>query len=126
MEPGATELSAAADDRASDKHPDEGKSAGRQQAEGLTRASERAWRALVALVAVLSIPLGVGLIKLHSGHWYPTFDFAATEIRVRDVASRHIPLIGLAGRIGSLANQGSHPGPISFYLLFPFWKLSGS
>ncbi len=38
----------------------------------------------------------------------------------------HPPLIGLAGRIGPLgADGGSHPGPISFYLLWPAWQILG-
>jgi hypothetical protein len=45
---------------------------------------------------------------------------------VRDVWSAHPPLIGLPGRIGSLAHQGSHPGPISFYALWPFYRLFGA
>src|SRR5687768_6170746 len=51
---------------------------------------------------------------------------AMTELRVRDVGSRDTPLIGLPGRIGNFPDQGSHPGPASFYLLAPFYRLSGS
>jgi hypothetical protein len=51
---------------------------------------------------------------------------AQTELRVRDVVSSHPPLIGLAGRIGPFgAGGGSHPGPISFYALWPVWTLFG-
>src|SRR6202011_5380122 len=45
---------------------------------------------------------------------------------VRDVASAHPPLIGLAGRLGSFGHQGSHPGPISFWALWPFCRLFGA
>ena len=41
-------------------------------------------------------------------------------------APRTRPLIGLPGRIGTLAQQGSHPGPLSFYSLAPFYRLFGS
>ena len=58
--------------------------------------------------------------------WYPIGDLAQTELRVRDVFSSHPPLIGLAGRIGTLGHQGSHPGPLSFWALWPFYKLLGS
>jgi hypothetical protein len=75
---------------------------------------------------LLSLPLVIAAAKLYSPRWYPTLDWAWTEIKVRDVASSHPPLIGLAGRIGQFGRQlGSHPGPISFYLLFPVWKLLG-
>ena len=48
-----------------------------------------------------------------------------TELRVRDVGTRHTPLIGLPGRIGKFPDQGSHPGPLSFYLLAPTYRLLG-
>jgi hypothetical protein len=79
-----------------------------------------------ALLVVLAFPLVVALVELRRPHWYPLLDMAQTEIRVRDVASAHPPLIGLAGRIGRFGpNGGSHPGPLSFYALWPVWKLFG-
>jgi hypothetical protein len=79
-----------------------------------------------ALLVLLAVPLFVALVALHSPRWYPLLDMAETEIRVRDVASTHAPLIGLAGRIGPFgANGGSHPGPLSFYALWPVWELFG-
>lgn len=49
-----------------------------------------------------------------------------TELRVRDVGTSHTPLVGLPGRIGNFPDQGSHPGPLSFYALALVYKLSGS
>jgi hypothetical protein len=81
---------------------------------------------LFALLVLLAIPLVVALIALRRPHWYPLLDMAQTEIRIRDVSGGHPPLIGLAGRIGPFdANGGSHPGPLSFYVLWPLWKLFG-
>ncbi|MDP9331733.1 MAG: hypothetical protein M3Q30_00255 [Actinomycetota bacterium] len=78
-----------------------------------------------ALMVVLAFPLLVALVELRRPHWYPLLDMAQTELRVRDVTS-HPPLIGLAGRIGPFGpNGGSHPGPLSFYALWPVWKLFG-
>jgi hypothetical protein len=78
-----------------------------------------------ALIAVLTFPLVVALVELRRPHWYPLLDMAQTEIRVRDVTA-HPPLIGLAGRIGPFGpNGGSHPGPLSFYALWPVWRLFG-
>ena len=51
---------------------------------------------------------------------------AALELRVRDVGTRHTPLIGLPGRIGVFPDQGSHPGPLSFYLVAPVYRLLGA
>ena len=45
-------------------------------------------------------------------------------MRLRDVFSAHPPLIGLPGRIGSFRHQGSHPGPLSFWALAPFYEKS--
>jgi hypothetical protein len=88
----------------------------------------RADRLTVAgLTAVLVLPLAVGLVALRDPTWFPTLDLAMTEYRVRDVFSSHPPLIGLPGRIGrTLAEQGSHPGPLSFYLVAPVHRLLGS
>jgi hypothetical protein len=86
----------------------------------------RDWLIVVGLVALLSLPLVVAAVALHHTRWYPLLDWAQTEIRIRDITGGHPPLIGLAGRIGPFgADGGSHPGPISFYLLWPAWELFG-
>jgi hypothetical protein len=77
-------------------------------------------------VAVISVPLLIALGVLHSPRWFPLLDLAQTELRVRDVMSRHMPLIGLPGRFGTFPNQGSHPGPLSFYTLWPFYRVFGA
>ena len=51
---------------------------------------------------------------------------AMTEFRVRDVGGVDTPLIGLPGRIGTFPDQGSHPGPLGYYLLAPVYRLLGS
>lgn len=75
---------------------------------------------------VVALPLLVAIGALRSRHWYPVLDLAMTELRVRDVFTSHTPIIGLPGRIGEYPNQGSHPGPFSFYLLAPVYRLFGS
>ena len=81
---------------------------------------------LAGLIFLLALPLLVGLAVLHDPRWYPLGDVAQTELRIRDVWSRHPPLIGLAGRVGSLGDQASHPGPLSFWSLWPTWRLFGA
>jgi hypothetical protein len=82
---------------------------------------------IAGLLALIGLPLVVAAIALRRPHWFPVLDLAMTELRLRDVGTRHTPLIGLPGRIGpSLAEQGSHPGPLSFYLLTPVYRVFGS
>jgi hypothetical protein len=86
------------------------------------RPSAPSWTvALVTLVLV--VPLVTALIALHRQRWYPLLDLAATEMRVRHVLSAHPPLVGLYGRLGYTI--GNHPGPLSFYLLWPAWRAFG-
>ncbi len=77
-----------------------------------------------ALVVVV-LPLLVAAVVLAFRPWFPTLDLAMTELRVRDVGGRQTPLVGLPGRIGDFPDQGSHPGPWSFWLIRPFHLLSG-
>ncbi len=114
--------------------PTPGASTSRRDRERRSAERSRAERRLrgltlllfAALLAVLAFPLVVALVELRRPHWYPLLDMAQTEIRVRDISTGHPPLIGLAGRIGPFGpNGGSHPGPLSFYALWPVWKLFG-
>jgi hypothetical protein len=92
-------------------------------------SSDRARTALVVgglTTLAAGIPLAVALVVLRDPHWYPALDLAQTELRVRDVGSSHPPLIGLAGRFFGFGQRGSHPGPLSFWSLWPFYTLLGS
>lgn len=81
---------------------------------------------VAGILAVLSLPLAVATFALRKPTWYPVLDLAMTELRVRDVGTTETPLIGLPGRIGTLEEQGSHPGPLSFWLLTPTYRVLGS
>lgn len=90
------------------------------------RRSVPAW-GVGAVAALLALPLVVAVVQLRSPQWHPVLDLAMTELRVRDVGTRDTPLIGLPGRIGeTLEEQGSHPGPASFYALAPTYRVLGS
>jgi hypothetical protein len=94
---------------------------------GLQRLSTwRAWQIGLLAAAVIGLPLLVAVVELHRRHYYPVLDLAMTEFRVRDVFGRHTPLIGLPGRIGKFPEQGSHPGPLSFYLVAVAYRLLGA
>ena len=86
----------------------------------------RAWQVGLLGGLVVGFPLLLAAVVLHSRHYYPVLDLAMTEFRVRDVFGAHTPLIGLPGRIGRFPEQGSHPGPLSFYLLAVPYRLLGS
>ena len=88
---------------------------------------DRRWQVAAASFVALALPFVVAAVTLRRPHWYPVLDLTMTELRLRDVGTRHTPLIGLPGRIGpSLMEQGSHPGPLSFYLLAPMYRVLGS
>ncbi|MGD9999117.1 MAG: hypothetical protein AB7U39_19535 [Ilumatobacteraceae bacterium] len=76
--------------------------------------------------ALLALPFVIAALVLQTRHWQPVLDLAMTELRVRDVGTSHTPLIGLPGRIGVFPDQGSHPGPLSFYLLAPTYRILGA
>ncbi|MBN2624917.1 MAG: hypothetical protein JXA83_16175 [Acidimicrobiales bacterium] len=78
------------------------------------------------VTGVLAVPLVVALVAVRDPAWYPLTDLSQIEMRVRDVGSGHTPLVGLGGRIFGHGTQGAHPGPISFYLLAPVYRLLGS
>lgn len=82
--------------------------------------------AVAVLTALVMLPLIVALADLARHRWFPVLDLAMTELRVRDVFGRHTPLIGLPGRIGESPDRGSHPGPLSFWLVAPTYRLFGA
>jgi hypothetical protein len=99
----------------------------RSEASARAPRDRRGSLVVASLVALLAIPLVIAVVALRETRWYPLLDFAQTEIRVRDVASSHPPLIGLAGRIGPYGPEGgSHPGPLSFWALWPVYQLFGA
>jgi hypothetical protein len=81
---------------------------------------------VAGITGVLAVPLVVALVAVRTPPWYPLVDLAQIEMRVRDVGIAHPPAIGLGGRISGLNHQGSHPGPVSFFLLAPVYRLLGS
>jgi hypothetical protein len=88
--------------------------------------SPRSWLTGAGILVLLAVPLAIALVVLANPRWYPVLDNAQTELRLRDVGSSDPPLIGLGGRIGTAENPGSHPGPLSFWALWPFYQLFGA
>ena len=81
---------------------------------------------IAGVTAVIATPIVVAVVAVRTPQWYPLVDLAQIEMRVRDVGTSHPPLVGLGGRIFGLDSQGAHPGPISFWLLAPVYRLLGS
>ena len=87
----------------------------------------RAAPAVLGLLAIsVGVPLIVSLVVLRQPRWYPGMDLALTELLVRDVGSSDTPMVGLIGRFHALGRRGSHPGPLSFWAMWPFYRLFGS
>lgn len=80
---------------------------------------------LAAAATVACLPLLVAVVVLRDPTWYPVGDLAQAAMR-QESFWRHPPLVGTAGRIGTLEQQGNHPGPAMFWAAWPLWKLLGS
>ncbi len=78
------------------------------------------WLGVVA-VAIVLVPFAVLLVRLAHGPNFSTSDLADIELRVRDVASRHTPLVGVYSRYG-----WNHPGPLLFDTLAIPYVVLGS
>ena len=65
------------------------------------------------VLAAIQLVFGVG------GSYMPVSDHALTELQIRDVG-RHEVLVGLYSRA-----DWSHPGPALFYLMAPFYWVTG-
>lgn len=90
-----------------------------------TRDGDRSWIAVLGLWALFAVPFVVALVALSRARYFPVLDLAQTELRIRDVGSGNFPMVGLPGRIGGFL-EGSHPGPLSFWALWPVYALLGS
>ena len=84
-------------------------------------------RSTIGALVALIVPLVVTLVNLGRHHWYPTGDMAQAELHLRGFFG-HPPLVGAAGRIGSILvpyGQGSHPGPAMWFAMLPVYLLFG-
>lgn len=80
---------------------------------------------VMALSAVLAVPLLVALGVMYQPRWMPLGEVAQMEMRVRDVMSSNPPALGLNGRFYGYGHVGSHPGGLAFYALWPLYWLFG-
>ena len=79
-------------------------------------------RAAIAATAFTLIPVLVVVFGRAGRAYLPTQDFAVLDLRVRDVWSGDLPLVGVYSRFG-----WNHPGPLLFWLLAPLnWLFGGA
>lgn len=90
----------------------------------LRRSGRLVLRHPLLIVATLVVPLVALLVAMHRERWFPTGDLAQAELHVRGFFG-HPPLVGAAGRIGTLERQGSHPGPSMWLALLPTYLVFG-
>ncbi|CAN5738663.1 hypothetical protein BH18ACT2_BH18ACT2_01820 [soil metagenome] len=74
---------------------------------------------------MIAVPFVLIALLQGSPQWYPILDQAMIELLVRDVGGDDSPTTGLVGRFVVEEMQASHPGPLSWYLLWPAYKLLG-
>lgn len=80
----------------------------------------------VALLGLaLAVPLITALAAVRTPRWYPAGDFAQAEMHVRAVPM-DMPLVGAAARVGTILDQGSHPGPGGAVALTVPYRVFGS
>lgn len=72
------------------------------------------------LVLAALAPFVVAVVTRAGRDYVPVGDIALMDLRVRDVLSSDIPLVGAYSRFG-----WNHPGPTPFYLLAPLSIVSG-
>jgi hypothetical protein len=75
----------------------------------------------IAITAVVLAPLVAAVVTRVGRPYLPVQDYAVIDLRVRDVLSRDIPLVGPYSRYG-----WDHPGPLVYWLVAPFAALFGS
>jgi hypothetical protein len=77
-------------------------------------------RLSAALTAVALLPVLIVVITRTGRRYVPVGDIALIDLRVRDVWSRAIPLVGPYSRLG-----WNHPGPAMFWLIAPLSGATG-
>jgi hypothetical protein len=72
------------------------------------------------LYVAAALPALLATIVITTKWWSPQSDWADELLHVVDVGGSHTPLVGVYSRDG-----WSHPGPLLFYALAPFYRLLG-
>jgi hypothetical protein len=76
--------------------------------------------ARLVLPALVALPALVGAAALLARGWIPASDQAIEVLRVAEVGTRHMPLVGPWSRYG-----WHHPGPLLFWATAPGYRLLG-
>lgn len=78
------------------------------------------WSTDTVLWAAVIVPYLAVAARWYRSEWFPVQDQAVLHMRMTDLFSGELPLLGAFSRYG-----WSHPGPVWFYVLAPFRVLGG-
>lgn len=70
--------------------------------------------------ALVALPMLVVIVTRWGSDYFPVQDLAVIDLRLRDVLSLDVPLVGAYSQFG-----WNHPGPALYLILKPFLLLSG-
>jgi hypothetical protein len=88
---------------------------------GPPEPSRRRPAAIAGLVLLVVTPILVGSVAVLGETWLPMSDWAHMTYRTSQVGTRQTPLVGAYSFHGF-----AHPGPLSFWLSAPLYRLTGS
>lgn len=88
---------------------------------GAPEPSRRTPAAIAGLVLLVVTPILVGCVAIFGETWLPMSDWAHMTYRTSQVGTRQTPLVGAYSFHGF-----AHPGPLSFWLSAPLYRLTGS
>lgn len=75
---------------------------------------------LLSLTGVSLLPVLAALLSAAMHQWTEFGDYALIDMRVRDVFSSDVPLVGTYSRYG-----WNHPGPLMYWLMAPVARVLG-
>lgn len=87
----------------------------------------RADRWLWGCWAIVALPILWWLVQVLSVNWIPSGDAAVAAVKIHDVFTHDLPLLGMPSTSSTYVegNTAHHPGPLQFYLLAAGYRLTG-
>jgi len=98
-----------------------GEDRGEAQGDARRWSGECDRRGAWVVAGLVAVPVFVLLVRVVLSGWLSSSDWAAIELRTRDVGTSHTPLVGPYSRYG-----WNHPGPLLFYVLAVPYRILGA